>query len=116
MATNKITISRGTTYVISGAYEENGVAADITDAAIRFTVKEAEWDIDADDSDALITKSGVIVSASGGTYTITLTDTDTYVTPGKHYYDIKIELSSGIIYKLVEGRCVIEGSPTNRTA
>lgn len=111
-----ITINRGTTYTISGTYKEAGVAADITGAAIRFTVKPDEWDVDADDSDATITKSGSIVSAAAGTYSIALTDTDTYVDAGDYFFDIKIELADGTIHRLVEGNCIIDGSPTNRTS
>lgn len=111
-----LVVDRGTTYVISGTYKEGGVAADITGAAIRFTVKSAEWDSSVSDTTAVITKSGTLVSPTAGAYTITLTDTDTYVTPGNYYYSIKIELASGVIHKLVEGRLKIDGDPTNRTA
>lgn len=111
-----LSVDRGTTYVISGTYKEGGVAADITGSAIRFTAKSVEWDASATDSTASITKSGVLVSPTAGTYTITLTDVDTYITPGNYYYSIKIELASGVIHKLVEGRLKIDGDPTNRTA
>lgn len=111
----KITINRGTTYTISGTYKENGIATDITGAAVRFTVKPVEWDTDADDSAATIFKDGTLVSPAAGTYSIALTDTDTYVDAGSYYFDIKIELADGTIYKLTEGICIIDGSPTNRT-
>jgi len=114
--TPTITINRGTTYTLSGIYKEDGVAADITGAAIRFTVKPEEWDADADDSDATIAKSGSITDASAGTYAIALTDTDTYVDAGDYFFDIKIELADGTIHRLVEGNCIIDGSPTNRTS
>ena len=42
-------------------------------------------------------------------------DTDN-VTPGKYFYDIKVEEASGAIYKLDEGKITIDGSPTNRMA
>lgn len=116
MANTKLTVNRGTTFAINGTYKENGVATSISGASIRFTVKSDEWDADADDSDAVITKSGSIVSASAGTYQITLTDTDTYITPGTYFYDIKIELANGTIYRLAFGQFVISGSPTNRTS
>lgn len=119
MATNtttKLIVYRGITYTISGNYQEDGVATDITGSAIRFTVKEDEWDTDADDSDALIFKSGSIVSASGGTYAISLSDIDTYLTPGSYYWDIKIELASGTIHRLEGGIFILKGTPTNRTS
>lgn len=116
MASNDIEVDRGTTYGMAGVYKFNGVASDITGAAIRFTAKETKWDTDADDSDALITKAGVIVDASAGTYTITLTDVDTYKDPGKYYYSVKIELATGQIYTLAKGRLVIDPNTTNRTS
>lgn len=111
-----LTVDRGTTYTISGTYKEGGVAADITGAAIRFTAKSVEWDASTDDSTAVISKAGSIVSPTAGTYTITLSDTDTYKTPGTYFYSIKIELASGVIHKLVEGKLKLDGDPTNRTS
>ena len=113
---NSITVPRGTTYTIYGNYQVNGEAADITGAAIRFTIKTVEWDTDADDSDALLTKAGTITSAAGGTYEIDLTDVNTYVDAGTYFYDVKIELSDGTIYRLSKGSITIDGSPTNRTS
>lgn len=110
----KIELERGTTYGITGTYKENGTAADITRAVIRFTVKEEEWDADADDSDAQIAKNGVIVSAPAGTYSITLSDVDTYQNPGDYYYSIKIELANGNIYLLDKGKFKVRPNTTNR--
>ncbi len=112
----KIELERGTTYGITGTYKENGTAADITGAVIRFTVKDEEWDTDDDDSDAQIAKSGTIVSAPAGTYSITLTDTNTYLPPGDYFYSIKIELASGSIYVLDKGKFKVEPNTGNRTA
>lgn len=114
MASTKITINKGTTYTITGTYKESGVAADITGATIYFTAKSAEYDTDTDDSDALIATTGTLISPTEGTYTISLTPALTDKTPGNYYYDIKIKKSGGQVYKLVEGRLVIDGSPTNR--
>lgn len=111
-----LTVDRGTTYVISGTYKEGGVVADITGAAIRFTVKSSEWDTSSDDTTSLISKNGTLVSPTAGTWVITLSDTDTYKTPGNYYYSIKIEKADGTIHKLVEGRFKLDGDPTNRTS
>jgi hypothetical protein len=115
----KLTIDRGTSYAISGTYlDSDGVAVDITSSDIRFTVKSTEWDTDADDSDALITADGTIVSGADGTYLISLTPTDTQVDAGKYYYDIKIDVDGDgtDIKRLDKGRVTIDGSPTNRTS
>lgn len=116
MSASNLEVDRGTTVTISGVYTEGGVATDITGASIRFTVKPTSWDTDADDSDATITKAGSIVDASAGTYSITLTDTDTYVDPDTYYYDIKIELASGTIHKLSGGKFKVLPTVTNRTS
>lgn len=116
---NLVDIDRGTIYPITGTYtDDDGVAIDITDAEIFFTVKESRWDTDADDSEALIKKDGVIVSGPDGTYSITLTPTDTYVTPGKYWYSTTIDLdgTGSNIKVLASGRVKVVGHSTNRSA
>lgn len=110
-------INRGTTYTMTYNHQVNGAAATLVGATVRFTMKSSEFDTDTDDSDALITKN-VTNGTSGGVATITLTPTDTYQTPGKYYYDIKVDVNSDgtTIYKMVEGTIKIDGSPTNRTS
>lgn len=110
-------INRGTSYSITYNHKVDGVATTLVGATVRFTLKSSEWDTDADDSDALVTKN-VTNGTSGGVATITLTPTNTYQTPGKYYYDIKVDVASdGVtIYKMDEGTVTIDGSPTNRTS
>lgn len=110
-------INRGTTYAITYNHKVNGIATTLVGATVRFTMKSAEWDTDADDSDALVTKN-VTDGTSGGVATITLTPTNTYQTPGKYYYDIKVDVNSNgaTIYKMDEGTVTIDGSPTNRVS
>lgn len=113
---NLPTINRGTTYTITYNHLIDGTATTLVGATVLFTMKSAEYDTDADDSDALITKD-VTNGSSGGVATITLTPTDTYQTPGKYFYDIKVDVNSdgNTIYKMAEGTVKIDGSPTNRT-
>lgn len=113
---NKITVNRGTTYAITGTYTDSDGNTDITGATVRFTVKSGKWSADEADSDALITATGSLTNATAGQYTIDLSNSDTEVTPGKYYYDIKIELQDGSIYRLDFGRFIVSGSPTNRTS
>lgn len=115
---NKITIDRGTAYAISGTYSDSaGNPIDITGATIRFTCKNVEWDSNATDTDALIAKTGSIVSPTAGTYLVSLTPADTYIDAGNYFYDIKIDRHSDAsdIKRLSKGALVIDGSPTNRT-
>lgn len=112
----KLKINRGTTYTIDVNYQRNGTAATLVGATVRFTVKTAEYDTDADDSDATISKD-VTDGTAEGTATITIDPADTAtLTPGTYYYDIKVETAAGDIYKLDEGTIKLDGSPTNRLA
>lgn len=118
-----LTIKRGTTYPITiEVTDDAGDPVDLTGATVRFTAKSAEYDTDADDSDAAISKDVTthydengVEAPEEGKSTITLTDTDTYINPGNYYYDITIEYSTGVINTPVEGRLKIDGKPTNRT-
>ena len=118
--TTTMTVQRGTTHNIGIVYKENGTVADITGATILFTVKSVEYDSDATDSTALITKSVTSHDdPTNGESTITILPADTRdLTPGNYYYSIKIDKASDdqTVYELSEGRLVIDGDPTNRIA
>lgn len=111
----KLKINRGTTYTLTYNHKVDGVATTLVGATVRFTMKPVEWDEEANDSTALITKDITNGNAQGKA-TISLTPTDTYKTPGKYYYDIKVDVNSdGVtIYKMDEGTVALDGSPTNR--
>jgi hypothetical protein len=110
----KLTITRGTTYTIGLNYQRSGVATSLVGATVRFTMKSAEYDTDTDDSDASVIKN-VTTGDADGAATITINPSDTAtLTPGKYYYDIKVQESGGSIYKVDEGTVVLDGSPTNR--
>lgn len=116
MAVNQINYNRGTTYSMTLTYTEDGAVTDITGATIRFTVKTTEFDADDTDVSALIKKTITsLTNPTAGIATITINPSDSQdIVPGKYFYDIKIEKADNTIYKLVEGRFVIDGSPTNR--
>lgn len=112
----KINYNRGTSYAFTLTYKENGVAADITASTVYFTVKTAEYDTEAADTAALISKTITShTDPTNGVTTIRIDPIDTQLTtPGNYYYDIKIKKAGGQIYKLIEDRFKIDGSPTNR--
>lgn len=112
----QLRINRGTTYTIGVGYERGGVAATLVGATVRFTVKPEEWNDNMLDSDASVLKN-VTDGNSAGEATITINPEDTAeLTPGKYYYDIKVEQADGQIYKIDEGTIKLDGSPTNRGA
>lgn len=107
-------INRGTTYTISFNYQKDGVAETLVGATVRFTVKSTEYSSDATDTDATIVKN-ITTGNSAGAATITIDPADTAtLTPGKYYYDIKVEEAGGDIYKTDEGTIKLDASPTNR--
>jgi len=112
----KLKINRGTTYVISVQYQEDGVNTSLSGATVRFTVKTEEFTTSTTDADAVITKNVTDGTAEGvATITIDPADTATLV-PDKYFYDIKVALPTGQVYKIDEGTIQLDGSPTNRLA
>ena len=113
---SKLSINRGTTFAITLNYQKNGVAADLTGATVRFTVKSAEYDTDNTDGAALVLKNITShTNPTGGVSTIALAPADTQnITPGTYTYDIKVAEASGAVYKVDEGKLILDGSPTNR--
>lgn len=115
---SKIQVDRGTTVNITGTVKEGTTTLDITGATIFFTVKDKEYTSVTTDTDALVSKTVTsLPGATEGIYTVTLDPVDTATIPkGSYYYDIKIKLVDGTIYKLNEGRFILDASPTNRMA
>lgn len=107
-------INRGTTFTIGFTYQKDGVAESLVGAVVRFTMKTTEYDSDMADTTASVQKD-VIDGTAEGTATITINPADTDdLTPGKYFYDIKVEEAGGDIYKVDEGKVTLDGSPTNR--
>ncbi len=118
---SKLNVNRGTTFTITLNYQQNGIAATLVGATVYFTVKSAEYDSDLTDAGALLQKvKSTYVStgdnAAGGVAVITLNPADTQaIEPSKnYYYDLKVKNAAGNIYKVDEGKLILDGSPTNR--
>ncbi len=112
----KLKINRGTTYSRTVNYKVNGVPTTLVGATVRFTMKTAEYDSSTDDSTSVV-KKNVTDGTAGGVATITINPTDTNtLTPGKYYYDIKVDVNSNgaTVYKIDEGTIELDASPTNR--
>lgn len=113
----KLKINRGTTFTLDFEYQnEDETARSLAGAVLRFTVKTAEWDTSTTDTTAVITKN-VTSGGADGIAEIELVPADTAtLTPGKYYYDIKVQEASGDVFKVDEGTITLDGSPTNRLA
>lgn len=112
----KLKIERGTTYQRSGTYSLDGVLQSLIGATVRFTMKDAVYDDDTADADALL-KKNVTNGDAEGNFVIALAPSDTAtIEPGNYFYDIKVDVNSdgSIVYPLDDGTIVLEGSPTNR--
>lgn len=68
-------------------YNDDDSKKDITGWKILFTVKEKITDLDAS---AKISASATITDPTGGQATLSLSTTDTDLTPGSYVYDVKI--------------------------
>lgn len=114
----KLKINRGTTYRRSITFQIDGVATSLVGATIRFTMKSAEYDADTDDSTALLIKN-VTDGNADGEAVILFEPADTAslapsTAQSPYYYDTKVELANGEIYKIDEGTVILDASPTNR--
>ena len=112
----KLNINRGTLYSITFNYKKNGVAESLVGSTVRFTIKDTEYDSDASDTSAEVVKN-VTDGTVAGTCTITIDPSDTAtLTPGKYFYDIKVDEDSdgANVYKVDSGTVKISGTPTNR--
>lgn len=119
-ANTPLKVNRGTTHKLDLEYNEDGAAASLSGCTIFFTVKTTEYDTDDTDAAALIKKTKTTFLETGdnptaGVAVIVINPTDTQdITPGNYWYDLKVKKSTGEIYKIVEGRFKLDGSPTNR--
>lgn len=117
MTTKDISFNTRTDKTISYQYyEDDGTTQrTLTGATVFFTLKENPHDTDADDSEAVLTKTITSHSdAPNGQTLIELTDSDTNIAPKNYFYDVKVKESDGKIYLATKGRCRVSGSPTNR--
>lgn len=110
MPKQNIEIERGKTFDMSYTHP-----SDMSGGTVYFTVKSREFDTNAEDTDAIIKKDVSSFVNSGTKAEWTLTDEDTYKTPGKFYYDIVYEDSNGeSLPASWYGQLKIVGRPTNR--
>lgn len=115
MASDTITINRGDTYSRTiNIKDSDGVAINATGWNIYFTVRKNVADkSSSSDTDALI--SATVSGAASGIQTLTVSSTDTNITPGKYIYDIQIKKGDGTISSSSSAIFTIAGDITRAT-
>lgn len=91
------------------ARAKTGLVLDITGATITWRLSSKP--LTSKGSVAVLSKTGAIVSAAAGTFTVTLTDTDTGATTLKNrqYWHQAIIEISGTTTIAVQGKVTVEG-------
>jgi hypothetical protein len=112
-----MTYVRSTTFKFTHTYQKNGVNSS-DGISLLFTVKPTEFDSDASDSTAILTKT---VAMTGATTVVTIDPTDIAdtVAPGDYFFSIHIKESNGppaVIYPGISGTFKLVGDSTNREA
>lgn len=110
LITSKITYYRSTTE----EFEVN-ITPPSGDTATKvfFTVKEGKYDDSATDTTAIV-KKDVTLTSDSGSFTITDTDIDDSVEPGKKYYSMHVVFTNAGIKPLASGVFELVADSTNR--
>lgn len=113
---NPLEIVRGDDFDCTLTWTDSaGTAINITGYTFYFTVKAAP-DTDATDAAAVISHSWTSHSSpTTGVTHLTLTDTQTNVTPGTYWYDIQAKDGSANISTIALGQVTILADITRRT-
>ena len=111
----KITIIRGDTRTITATFtDSSNVALNLTGGEVFFTANAS--DAPVDDTSAIIQKDiSSFAAPTTGVATITLSATDTNVTPGTYFYDCQFVSPGGVVTSLAKDKLIIKGDITRRT-
>lgn len=112
----KISIIRGDTRTITATFtDSDGAAIDLTGGKVFFTVNADKEP--TDDSSAVITKDVSSFSApTTGVQSITLSASDTNITPGTYYYDCQFVSAGGVVTSKPKSILTITSDITRRTS
>jgi hypothetical protein len=111
-----IKIIRGDTATINASFQDSdGVAIDLTGGKVFLTVNTS--DTPTDDTSAVIEKDiDSFTTPTTGEVTITLTSTDTNITPANYWYDIQFVSSTGVVTSLDKQRFIVKSDISRRIA
>jgi hypothetical protein len=110
---NLESVTVGDTQAYNFSFETQlGVAKDITDWTIYFTVKESSTD---PDGEAIISKDVTSHDKpTDGETSVTLEPSDTKVEPGAYVYDVQIKRDTGTVTTLMTGMIEFTRGVTER--
>lgn len=116
MASVKIEMIRGDTRTITATFvDSEGAAIDLTGGTVFFTVNADKEP--SDDSSAVITKDvSSFTDPTTGIQSITLSSTDTNITPGTYYYDCQFVSAGGVVTSKPKSTLTVKSDITRRTA
>lgn len=97
--------------------DSNGVALDLTDSIVYFTVRKGSTLCDPDDSSANITKRITDhTDAEWGITTLSLTENDTNLAPGEYVYEFQIKFVNGEVTSSCTGEFIVKQDVTKSTS
>jgi len=112
----KLTIIRGDTRTITATFvDSSGTAIDLTGGTVFFTANADSSP--TDDTSAAIEKDVTSFDAPAtGVQDITLSASDTNVTPGTYYYDLQFVSSGGVVTSQPQDKLIIKADISRRTS
>lgn len=106
-------IERGASLVIPVYLYDEDQKPIVSDFEIYFTLKSTKFDYDYDDIRALIKREAVLGDEKTGRYEIRLSSKDTWLEPGKYYFDIMLKKGYDVC-RLYSAETSITEAPSNR--
>ena len=112
----KITTIRGDTRTVTATFvDSSGDATDLTGGTVYMTVNSSN--APTDDTGAAIQKDVTSFdNPTTGVQDITLSNSDTNITPGTYYYDIQFKSSAGVVTSLSQDKFIVKADITRRTS
>lgn len=112
----KLEIIRGDTRTITATFKDStNTAINLTGGTIFFTANASNSP--SDDTSAAIEKDVASFDApTTGVQDITLSATDTNISPGVYFYDLQFVSSAGVVTSKPQDRLTIKADITRRTS
>lgn len=104
-------VVRGDSYNYQLTFKSGGVAVDVSDYKIMFTVKENYTD---SDEDAKIVKDLSVDDGTTGIVNLELEPDDTKIPVAKYYYDLQVVPPNGKVHTIMKGEFKVDWESSDR--